>query len=155
MALSDPGARPAAATGSLALGTPAVPSRSLTVTTDAGQVFGRTTGPVDQFLGMPSAAPPVGARRWEPPQPVTPGTGIRSALSYGSRCTQLPSTNGPRFDGENCLTVNVYAPAVIPAGEKLPVLFIINRGALVNRAGDQHGRPPLARPALLFRGPFN
>src|SRR5260370_28832026 len=146
MALSDPGARPAAATGSLALGTPAVPSRSLTVTTDAGQVFGRTTGPVDQFLGMPYAAPPVGARRWAPPQPVTPWTGIHSALSYGSRCTQLPSTNGPRFDTENCLTVNVYAPAVIPAGEKLPVLFIINGGVLKNRAGHQPDDSPLAPP---------
>jgi carboxylesterase type B len=155
MALSDPGARPAAATGSLALGTPAVQSRSLTVTTDAGQVFGRTTGPVDQFLGMPYAAPPVGARRWEPPQPVTPWTGIRSALSYGSRCTQLPSTNGPRFDSENCLTVNVYAPAVIPAGEKLPVLFIINGGDLVNGAGDQHDGSLLAQADHMVVVSFN
>jgi carboxylesterase type B len=155
-ALSDTGAPPAAAARSLsAPGGAAVQPRSLTVTTDAGQVLGRRTALVDQFLGMPYAAPPVGALRWEPPQPVTPWTGIRSALSYGSRCAQLPSTNGPRFDTEDCLTINVYAPAVIPVQEKLPVLFMINGGELENGAGDQHDGSLLAQDDRIVVVSFN
>src|SRR5260370_36294643 len=63
MALSDPGARPAAATGSLALGTPAGPSRSLTVTADAGQGFRRTAGPREPCLGSPDRRPAASAQR--------------------------------------------------------------------------------------------
>ena len=129
--------------------------RSLTVTTDAGTVMGRTTGTVDQFLGMPYAAPPVGALRWEPPQPPAPWQGIRSALSYGNRCPQLADTNGPRIDTEDCLYVNVYAPALIPAGEKLPVLFMIHGGRLVNGAGDQHDGSLLAAAGNLVVVSFN
>ncbi len=110
---------------------------------------------MDQFLGIPYAAPPVGALRWEPPQPVTPWTGVRSALSYGSRCAQLASTNGPRFDTEDCLTLNVYAPAVIPAGQRLPVLFIINGGDLENGAGDQHDGSLLVQDDHLVVVSFN
>jgi carboxylesterase type B len=134
---------------------PAVQPQSLTVTTDAGMVFGRTTGGVDQFLGMPYAAPPVGALRWEPPQPVTPWQGIRSALTYGNRCTQLADTNGPRIDTEDCLYINVYAPAVIPAGKKLPVLFMINGGRLVNGAGDQHDGSLIAQDEQVIVVSFN
>jgi para-nitrobenzyl esterase len=152
-ALSGTGVAQAAVTRTSA--TPAVRPRSLTVATNAGEVFGRTTGLVDQFLGMPYAAPPVGRLRWKPPQPVRPWAGIRSALSYGSRCAQLPSTNGPRFDTENCLTINVYAPAVIPAGGRLPVLFMINGGDLENGAGDQHDGSLLAQQAQMIAVSFN
>ena len=88
-------------------GLPAVQSQSLTVTTAAGTVFGRTTGPVDQWLGIPYVAPPVGALRWQPPQPVEPWKGVRSAMTYGNRCGQLADANGPRVNAENCLTADV------------------------------------------------
>lgn len=112
--------------------------RSLIVTTDKGQVEGRTTGTVDQWLGIPYAQPPTGSLRWEPPQPAQPWTGVRSALSYGGRCAQLSNGNGPRIDNEDCLYLNVYAPSVIPPGKKLPVLFMIHGGGLTTGAGDQH-----------------
>src|SRR5947209_14284554 len=119
-------------------GRPAVESQSLTVATADGAVFGRTTGAVDQWLGIPYAAPPAGKLRWAPPRPVTPWRGMRSALSYGNRCPQLADSNGPLADTMNCLNINVYAPSVIPAGGKLPVLFMIFGGRLVNGAGDQY-----------------
>jgi carboxylesterase type B len=131
-------------------GQPAAPpapvrSQSLLVTTDKGQVEGRTTGNVDQWLGIPYAQPPTGALRWAPPEPAASWTGVRSALSYSGRCTQLPSGNGPRIDNEDCLDLNVYAPSVISAGKKLPVLFMIHGGGLLNGAGDQHDGSLLAQ----------
>ncbi len=119
-------------------------SQSLLVTTGKGQIQGRTTGFVDQWLGIPYARPPVGALRWAPPKAMTPWTGVRPALSYGGRCAQLTSGNGPRIDNEDCLYLNVYAPSVFPTGEKLPVLFMIHGGGLTSGAGDQHDGTLLA-----------
>jgi para-nitrobenzyl esterase len=116
------------------------------VTTGDGKLQGRHAEGIDQFLGVPYAAPPTGPRRWQAPQPVQPWTGVRDATSYGHRCAQLPSGNGPREDTEDCLFLNVFAPAAHPdraaahgrAGRGLPVLFMIHGGGLANGAGDQH-----------------
>ena len=85
--------------------------------TQDGLVQGMPAEGTDQFLGIPYAAPPAGALRWQAPQPVRPWSGIRSAASYGSRCPQLASGNGPRADSEDCLYLNVYAP---PGAERRP-----------------------------------
>jgi hypothetical protein len=135
----------AAASGARPASPPApVKPQSLIVTTDKGQIEGRTTGAVDQWLGIPYAQPPVGSLRWAPPQPMASWTGVRSALSYSGRCAQLASGNGPRIDNEDCLYLNVYAPSVIPDGKKLPVLFMIHGGGLTTGAGDQQDGSLLA-----------
>ena len=72
---------------------------------------------------------------------MQPWTGVRDATSYGNRCAQLPSGNGPREDTEDCLFLNVFAPAGHPgraaahgrAGRGLPVLFMIHGGGLAQR----------------------
>ena len=78
----------------------------------------------DQFLGIPYAAPPVGALRWAAPQPAPRWQGVRQATSYGGRCAQLASGNGPRVDNEDCLYLNVYTPPgldwQLPAGPASP-----------------------------------
>lgn len=118
----------------------------LIVSTEDGTLRGRHAEGVDQFLGVRYAAPPAGALRWQAPQPVQPWSGVRDATSYGHRCPQLASGNGPRKDTEDCLFLNVFAPAGgpgrtpahHPAGPGLPVLVMIHGGGLLNGAGDQH-----------------
>ena len=89
----------------------------LVVATDKGKIQGKSAEGIDQFLGIPYAAPPVGALRWAAPQPVTPWHGVRSAQSYGNRCPQLASGNGPRSDTEDCLYLNVFTPPGAPAAK--------------------------------------
>ena len=91
-------------------------SGGLIVRTTDGKLQGLHAEGVDQFLGVPYAAPPVGALRWQAPQPVQPWTGVRDATSYGHRCPQLASGNGPREDTEDCLFLNVFAPGGGPGG---------------------------------------
>jgi len=115
----------------------------LIVPTDDGKLQGKHDEGIDQFLGIPYAAPPVGALRWQAPQPVQPWAGVRSATSYGNRCAQLPSGNGPREDAEDCLYLNVFTPTDYQPGRGgphggLPVMVMIHGGGLTTGAGDQH-----------------
>jgi para-nitrobenzyl esterase len=112
------------------------PGGGLVVRTDRGLIQGKPAEGIDQWLGVPYAAPPAGALRWAAPQPAQRWSGIRPATSYGGRCAQLASGNGPRVDNEDCLYLNVYAPAGADRG--LPVLFMIHGGGLTSGAGDQH-----------------
>src|SRR5205085_3527737 len=71
------------------------------VPTDRGPVQGKVAEGIDQFLGIPYAAPPAGALRWAAPRPAPRWHGVRQATSYGARCAQLASGNGPRSDSED------------------------------------------------------
>ena len=85
------------------------------VKTDAGGVEGTTNADgVRAFLGVPYAAPPVGALRWQAPQPVAPWTGVKQAAAFGARCMQGPIFGDMVFRdqvSEDCLYLNVWAPA--------------------------------------------
>src|SRR3954447_18568245 len=133
---------------------PATARADLVVRTDRGAVRGLTTGTVEKFLGIRYAAPPVGALRWRPPARAASWKGVRAAVRTGPRCPQVASYNGPRVETEDCLYVNVYRPAR-RAAQRLPVLFWIHGGGLVNGSGDQHDGTLMANAGGLVVVSFN
>jgi carboxylesterase type B len=112
-------------------------SDPLVVQTAQGAVHGKRSAGVDSFLGVPYAAPPVGALRWQPPQAHAAWSGVRPATKYGARCAALTSTNGARTDAEDCLFLNISRAAGVSAGRKLPVYVFIHGGGLVNGSSNQ------------------
>jgi para-nitrobenzyl esterase len=48
----------------------------------------KNKGAVAVFRNVPFAAPPVGERRWKPPAPVEPWTGVRNATKDGATAVQ-------------------------------------------------------------------
>jgi para-nitrobenzyl esterase len=108
-----------------------------TVTTADGPVCGIVQGGAAQWLGIPYAAPPVGALRWQPPQPPASWTTTRQATSFGGECfQQFPVPGFPTGGTEDCLYLNVWAPPGTAAGASLPVLVHIHPGGFVIGNGN-------------------
>ena len=129
--------------------------QSLNVSTAQGTVLGKTIddGKVKVFLGLPYAAPPVGDLRWKAPMPPTAWKGARDATQFGHRCEQWPIWKDYVFldsgPSEDCLYLNVYAPAGASATSKLPVMFWIHGGAYAAGAGSE---PRYTNSGLVPRG---
>ncbi|KAG1812525.1 Alpha/Beta hydrolase protein [Suillus subaureus] len=83
-----------------------------------------------QFLGIPFAQPPVGSLRFQVPQPLAPYEGEHSAADYGPACPQQGSSTkrGIIPSSEDCLTLNVFTPADMFPGSKLPVIVYVFGG---------------------------
>lgn len=119
------------------------PGNPVVVTAD-GVLQGRQVGTVDEFLGIPYAAPPVGGLRWRPPQPVVQWTGVRDAAQFASFCAQPPSPLGGSTGSEDCLYLNVFAPSDMRhpnkdrADELRPVIVFIHGGGLTTGKSDDY-----------------
>jgi len=118
---------------------------SLTIKTEQGKVHGKTIndGKVKAWLGLPYAAPPVGDLRWKAPQPIAKWSGERDATKYGTHCAQGRVFEDMIFQddapngSEDCLFLNVYAPATANAKAKLPVMFWIHGGGFSGGASNE------------------
>jgi para-nitrobenzyl esterase len=140
------GAVPASA-GAAAVSTDAAHSSAsgtpVVVTVD-GAVRGKATGAVDEFLGMPYAAPPVGPLRWRPPQPAARWSGVRDATKFAPHCAQPPTPFGVASSSEDCLYLNVFAPAHRRhGGHDHPVVVWIHGGGLYSGESEDYDPAPL------------
>jgi para-nitrobenzyl esterase len=102
-------------------------ARPLVAQTTAGPVRGVASPLGQAFLGIPFAAPPVGELRFRPPAPLTPWTKARDARRAGALCPQIDFPGSGR-QSEDCLTLNVYAPADADPGHPRPVMVWLYGG---------------------------
>ncbi|KHL16100.1 UNVERIFIED_CONTAM: hypothetical protein LK11_18210 [Mumia flava] len=117
--------------------------RAPVVEVDGGLLRGTVTGDVQEFRGVPYAAPPLGSLRWRPPQRVRPWRGIRDASAFGPVCPQAPPS--PNGSSEDCLALNVTAPTRAPHGRRaLPVLVWIHGGGYAIGEGADYDATQLA-----------
>lgn len=108
------------------------------VATQQGPVTGSIADGVASYLGIPYAAPPLGPLRWVAPQPPAQRTTTLAATSYGSYCPQGLSPIGAGGGNEDCLYLNIQAPASATSRSNLPVVFWIHGGALQYGSGQEY-----------------
>ncbi|XP_043928389.1 neuroligin-4, X-linked isoform X2 [Protopterus annectens] len=136
------------------------------VNTNYGKIRGTRTilpneilGPVDQYLGIPYAAPPTGERRFQQAEPPSSWTGIRNATQFSPVCPQylddkvllndmLPVWFTANLDtmptyvqdqSEDCLFLNIYVPTeedIHDQSNKKPVMVYIHGGSYIEGTGN-------------------
>lgn len=125
------------------------------VTIPQGKLKGTSLGESGgAFKGIPFAAPPIGALRWQAPKPAHGWTGVRPAQSFGHSCLQIDggwNHDAAADSSEDCLYLNVYTPN-LQAKAGLPVMVWIHGGAFSGGSGSQEiyeGAPIAQRGVVL------
>lgn len=129
------------------------------VPTTEGDVQGATVDGISawQWLGIPYAAPPVGAGRFARPADPLGRAGTLVADTFPNACPQTLSgfqltcggdgavANTPAGD-EDCLALSIWSPGTSwPPPANLPVLFFIHGGSNLNGCNAE----PLSQGASL------
>uniref|UniRef100_A0A2I3RQU3 Carboxylic ester hydrolase n=1 Tax=Pan troglodytes TaxID=9598 RepID=A0A2I3RQU3_PANTR len=131
------------------------------VDTALGRVRGQQVGVkgtdhlVNVFLGIPFAQPPLGPNRFSAPHPAQPWEGVQDASTAPPMCLQdVESMNNSRFVlngkqqifsvSEDCLVLNIYSPAEVPAGAGRPVMVWVHGGALITGTATSYDGSALA-----------
>src|SRR4051812_41536889 len=108
--------------------------------TRSGKVEGFEKDGVHVFRGIPYAAPPVGALRWQPPQREAAWDDVRDATMFSAQSAQtlfpMMAATGAQMpaDSEDSLYLTVYTPGCDDKAR--PVLFWIHGGAFIWGSGD-------------------
>jgi para-nitrobenzyl esterase len=133
-----------------------MPDRNVRVTTTSGTVEGFTRDGVRRWRSIPYARPPVGPLRLRAPQPALPWRGLRYCQEFAFCAPQqrrytLVGINKYQPMSEDCLTINVVAPAD-PTDGPLPVLFFIHGGGymLGSTATPLYDGAALARRGCVY-----
>ncbi|KAK7574427.1 hypothetical protein V9T40_011618 [Parthenolecanium corni] len=92
------------------------------------------------FLGIPYARPPIGNLRFESPQTPLTWDGVRDATKTAPSCVQIEMISIYRrgtlvIGQEDCLYLNVYAPANINKNLTVPVMVWIHGGGFFEGSG--------------------
>ncbi|XP_041093386.1 neuroligin-2-like isoform X1 [Polyodon spathula] len=140
------------------------------VTTNYGKLRGvkkdlnnEILGPVEQYLGVPYATPPVGERRFQPPEAPGSWSEVRNATQFAPVCPQnihgvLPEIMLPVWftdnleivagyvqnQSEDCLYLNVYVPT-----EDGP-LTKKHDESTINSPREEDIRDHRKKPVMLF-----
>jgi para-nitrobenzyl esterase len=111
----------------------------LYIRTDLGLVHGIHVGGIDEFLGLPYAAPPTGDLRWRAPIPAARWWGVRDATVQRSACSQIITPGRDiSASSEDCLYLNIYRPAKAVPGRLRPVLVFIHGGSNTGGSGNEY-----------------
>lgn len=129
----DAPALPADAGPPDACGAPSPPEGA--VQTHLGPVLGTTEDGVRIFRGLPFAKAPVGSRRFKPPEEPECYPEPFEAVRYGSICPQFGASLDLIDGDEDCLYLNVWAPAT--HADPRPVLFFVHGGGNLIGSGNQ------------------
>ncbi|XP_060810622.1 uncharacterized protein LOC106136893 [Amyelois transitella] len=122
--------------------------------------------PVEIFLGIPYAAPPVGSFRFMPPTSAPPWPGVKIADKFAPVCPQSlppikkgnPPAPGRKSymdrlkpfltnESEDCLYLNIYVPFKVKmrdASKKMPVLVFIHGDSFEWGSGNPYDGSILA-----------
>ncbi|BBZ42761.1 carboxylesterase/lipase family protein [Mycobacterium parmense] len=122
---------------------------NLVVETTYGPVRGALVGPsagppagdVKAWKGVRYGAPPVGELRFRRPEPPRRWTDVADATDFGPVCPQPAFPNMPLDlgapQGDDCLRLNVWAPADARPGDAKPVMVWLHGGAYVLGSSSQ------------------
>jgi para-nitrobenzyl esterase len=121
--------------GGLTAGAAHADQLTAAVKVTGGEIAGTRAGALRAYLGVPFAAPPVGALRWRAPQPVVPWQGVKQATGYAPACAQTAVwVTNPK--SEDCLYLNIWSPE---KAAKLPVIVWIHGGGYYGGTAAQGG----------------
>jgi para-nitrobenzyl esterase len=139
---------------------PSEPPPVVTSPLQRDTVYGSVLGTDDaaangtySWKGVPFAKPPVGELRWKAPVDPQPWTTVKTTQKLGNACVQTGRLYGPgqnnQYDAtigtsigkttgaEDCLYLNIWAPATAAATDKLPVIVFVYGGSnITGYTGD-------------------
>ncbi len=116
------------------------------VQTSYGMVQGAQEGTISSWKGIPYARPPLGERRFRPPQPPEAWPGVLQTTHFGPMAMQPPSMPAELLRrlsmSEDCLTLNIWSPGA--DAQLRPVLVWLHGGGWLIGSGRLHDGTSLA-----------